>query len=160
MQSERKYSLLEAKSTLEAFCAYQERCSYELQKKMNTWNLDVEDQNILLADLISNNFLNEERFAEAYVSGKTRIKKWGRIKIRIELQRRFISEYSINKGLKTIDPDQYWEALLDLAARKWEALKMETNDYKRKMKIYSFLSAKGYETDIIRDAVDQVITQQ
>ena len=58
MKSERKYSLLEAKSKLEAFCAYQERCSYELQKKMNTWNLDVEDQNILLADLISNNFLN------------------------------------------------------------------------------------------------------
>jgi len=160
MQSERKYSLLEAKSRLEALCAYQERCSFELKNKMNTWHIDVEDQNILLADLISNNFLSEERFAEAYVSGKTRIKKWGRIKIRIELQRRFISEYSINKGLKSIDPDEYWDTLSDLASRKWSGLKTETNDYKRKMKTYRFLSSKGYENDLIRDAVEQVITQQ
>lgn len=127
---------------------------------MNTWHVDVEDQNILLADLISNNYLSEERFAEAYVSGKTHIKKWGRIKIRIELQRRFISEYSIKKGLKSIDSDEYWNALVNLASRKWLGLKTEPNDYKRKMKTYRFLSSKGYETDLIRDAVDYVITLQ
>jgi regulatory protein len=160
MQSERKYSLLEAKARLEALCAYQERCSFELRKKMNLWKMDFEDQDRLLSDLISNNFLNEERYAEAYVSGRTRIKKWGRIKIRIELKRKFISEYSINKGLKSIDLDEYWNNLYGLAERKWNALSSESDHYKRKAKTYRFLSSKGYETDLIRDAVDQILSKQ
>ena len=89
---------MEAKVKLEALCAYQERCSFELEKKMQLWGLDPENQRILLADLITNNFLNEERFAEAFVSGKINIKKWGRIKIKMELKRKFISDYSINKA--------------------------------------------------------------
>ena len=79
MNSGRKYSLLEAKTKLEALCAYQERCSQELDRKMRTWGLDQEDRDALLADLISNNFLSEERFAEAYVSGKVNIKRWWKL---------------------------------------------------------------------------------
>ncbi|MFT5777510.1 MAG: regulatory protein [Crocinitomicaceae bacterium] len=160
MQSERKYSLLEAKARLEALCAYQERCTFELRKKMGLWKMDFEDQDRLISDLISNNFLNEERYAEAYVSGRTRIKKWGRIKIRIELKRKFISDYSINKGLKSIDLDEYWNNLYGLAERKWNLLSAEKDLFKRKVKLYRFLSSKGYETDLIKDAVDQVINKQ
>lgn len=156
MKSERKYSLLEAKARLEALCAYQERCSFELIKKMNQWSIDREDQDRLLAELISSNFLSEERFAEAFTSGKIRIKRWGRIKIRTELKLRMISNYSIDKALKEIDPDEYWQNLLHLATRKWEMTAREKDDYNRKAKVYRFLASKGYETDLIKDAVDEI----
>lgn len=156
MKSERKYSLIEAKFKLEAYCAYQERCSFELEKKMRSWGIDSEDQGRLLAELISTNFLSEERFAEAYVSGKVRIKKWGRVKIRRELKQRHISEYSIKKGMASIDLDEYWDNLLHLAKRKWESITNERDSYKKKTKVYRYLSSKGYETDLLKDAVEEV----
>lgn len=157
MKSECKYSLLEAKTKLEALCAYQERCSFELNTKMISWGLDLEDRNRLLAELIASNFLNEERFAEAFTSGKVSIKKWGRIKIRIELKKRKISEYSINKALSLIDEDLYLENLRHLLEKKWISLSSEKNLYNKKMKVYRYLSSKGYETDLIKDCVEELI---
>ena len=159
MRSECKYSLLEAKSKLEALCAYQERCSFDLQKKMNSWGLDRDTQDRLLADLITNNFLNEQRFAEAFVSGKVRIKRWGRIKIRIELKKKMISDYSIKKGLEQIDGDEYWKNLTHLADRKWEDLKKEKDQFKRKGKLFRFLASKGYESDLIQMAIEELENQ-
>lgn len=156
MKSECKYSLLEAKTKLEALCAYQERCSFELNAKMITWGLDSEDRNRLLAELISSNFLNEERYAETYTSGKVRIKKWGRNKIRVELQKKHISEYSIKRAIGLIDENVYIENLKHLTERKWVALSSEKNLYNKKMKIYRFLSSKGYETDLIKDCVEEI----
>ncbi len=154
MGAEQKYSLLEAKTRLEALCAYQERCSYELEQKMIRWGVDREDRDRLLAHLIEYNFLNEERFAEAFVSGKINIKRWGRIKIRQELKRRHISDYSINKAINAIDPDTYTNNIRKLATQKFDALRSEQNSFKKKAKIYRFLTSKGYESDIIRDEVD------
>lgn len=155
MKSERKYSLLEAKARLEALCAYQERCSFELIKKMNLWFIDREDQDRLLAELISTNFLNEERFAEAFTSGRTRIKRWGKIKIRVELKKKMISNYSIDKALKGIDLDEYWANLIHITQRKWD-LSNENDPFKKKMKLYRFLNTKGYEADLIKDAVEEI----
>lgn len=154
MSSEGKYSLLEAKTKLEALCAYQERCSYELDKKMILWGVDYEDRNRLLSHLIEYNFLNEERFAEAFVSGKVNIKKWGKIKIRQHLKQKFISEYSIKKGLESISDEVYLGNLKKLAERKYLSLSGEKDDYPKKVKIYRFLSSKGYETDLIKEIVE------
>lgn len=157
MKSECKYSLLEAKTKLEALCAYQERCSFELNAKMISWGIDFEDRNRLLAELISSNFLNEERFAEAFTSGKIRIKKWGRNKVKIELQKRKISEYSIKKAFSLIDEDLYTKNLQNLAEKKWFSLSSEKNLYNKKMKVYRYLSSKGYETDLIKDCVEEFV---
>lgn len=157
MKSECKYSLLEAKTKLEALCAYQERCSFELNSKMITWGLDFEDRNRLLAELISSNFLSEERFAEAYTSGKVRIKKWGRNKIRVELQKKHISAYSIKRAFSLIDENTYIENLKHLTQKKWISLSSEKNLYNKKMKTYRFLSSKGYETDLIKDCVEELL---
>ena len=156
MKSECKYSLLEAKTKLEALCAYQERCSFELNSKMITWGVDFEDRNRLLAELISANFLSEERYAEAYTSGRVRIKKWGRNKIRVELQKKHISAYSIKRALSLIEEEVYIDNLNHLAEKKWDMLASETNLYNKKMKMLRFLSSKGYETDLINDAVEVI----
>lgn len=145
-----KYSILEAKQKVEAYCAYQERCDYEIRKKLRSWNMHHEDIDVLIADLISNNFLNEERFAEAYVSGKFRIKRWGKLKIMRELKFRQISDYSIKKAMAQIDDEAYWQTAKDLMAYK-ERMSTFKNDWDRKIKIKRFLASKGYENWLIND---------
>lgn len=150
MNRSSKYSLLEAKQKIEAFCAYQERCDLEVRQKLQSWYLHSEDIDILISDLISHNFLNEERFAEAYVSGKFRIKQWGRIKIRQSLKQKKISDYSINKALSQINDEEYILTLQTLAENKIVKAK---NDWERKIKIKSYLASKGYENDLINDVL-------
>lgn len=157
MSSECKYSFLEAKARLESLCAYQERCSFDLDKKMRTWGLNEEDRNALLAHLIENNFLSEERFAEAYVSGKTKIKRWGKIKIVNELKRKKISDYSIKRAFKELEEDLYEDNVRALIQRKYSDIKGDPKDYKNKVKVYRFLASKGYETDLIKREVERFL---
>jgi regulatory protein len=148
-----KYGLLEAKQKIESYCAYQERCDAEIRKKLASWFMDAEHVDVLISDLISNNFLNEERFAEAYVSGKFRIKKWGRVKIKRELKSRKISDYSIDKAIKQIDEEEYLETLKSLLEKKNIS---GQNQWEKKAKLKRFLSSKGYESNLIYDLLDKL----
>lgn len=153
---EPKYSLLEAKQKLEAYCAYQERCDQEVRKKMKDWFMYSEDVDILVSDLIQNNFLNEERFASAFVSGKFRIKRWGRIKIRQHLKQKNISDYSTKKGLKEIDEDEYLQTLNDLIESK-NRLMNAKNKWDRLAKLQRYMHSKGYENDLVRDGLSDLM---
>lgn len=148
-----KYTFLEAKFKLESLCAYQERCSFELQQKMIKWGVNEANQIILLDHLISNNYLDEERFVQTFISGKINIKRWGRIKIRKQLKQKFISEDLISKNIESIDIKVYKENLINLANKKEFLLKDEIDSYTKKIKIYRFLYSKGYEMDLIKDCV-------
>jgi regulatory protein len=150
VQQSPKYSLLEAKQKIEAFCAYQERCDFEIRKKLKSWHIYSEDIDILISDLITNNFLNEERFAEAFVSGKFRIKKWGRLKIKQHLKQKQISDYSINKGLSQIDEEEYLNTLIQLRNTKSKTIKAK-NEWDKKAKLTRYLSSKGFESNLIFD---------
>jgi len=152
-----KYTILEAKVKLEAYCAYQERCAFEISQKLRTWNMHYDDHDILIADLISNNFLNEERFAEAYASGKFNIKKWGKAKIKMHLKAKYISDYSINKALKSIDMDDYEDTLANLASKKWGNL--TGNHWEKIGKLQRFLQTKGYESEILNELMQSYITK-
>lgn len=152
MTGSQTYSFLEAKQKIESFCAYQERCDFEVRQKLFSWNLVPEDVDILISDLITNNFLNEERFAEAYVSGKFRIKKWGRIKIRQQLKLKKISAYSINKGMTIIDDEEYIQTARDLVESKSRLIKSK-NKWDKINKLKRYLSSKGYETELIHQVV-------
>jgi regulatory protein len=158
MKSECKYSFLEAKAKVEALCAYQERCQFEINLKLISWGFNAEERSQLIADLITNRFLDEERFASAYVSGKFRIKRWGRIKIKSHLAQKHVSTYSIEKALKEINLDDYWEALVYLAERKFVDLKREKDHWQKRVKLTRYLQSKGYEGDLIQDAVNNVFT--
>ncbi|MFD1553018.1 hypothetical protein DNU06_11865 [Putridiphycobacter roseus] len=156
MATPQKYSLLEAKAKLEALCAYQERCAQELTQKLFTWGFHTEDQDILIADLISNNFLNEERFAEAYASGKFNIKKWGRLKIKAHLKHKNISDYSIKKGLNNIEEEAYITTIEDLIDKKIPSLK--GNAWEQKGKLKNYLYQKGYENELINEIIHYKLT--
>ncbi len=150
------YSFLEAKAKLEALCAYQERCQYEMNQKLISWDFLEEQRNQLIADLISNNFINEERFASAFVSGKFRIKKWGKNKIKSHLRMKQISDYSIERGMNEIDPDEYWKTILELIEKKAKDLSTKKGDHwVKRAKIYTFLLSRGFESDLVSDAIKE-----
>jgi regulatory protein len=106
----------------------------------------------VLTELIISNFLNEERFALAYVSGKINIKKWGKIKVKQGLKLKKVPDKLLQKALNSIDSDKYLGNLKALAIKKSSVL-TEKNPLKRKYKLVSYLQNKGFENDLIFDVL-------
>ncbi|MHB8258893.1 MAG: regulatory protein RecX [Bacteroidia bacterium] len=149
MEKELKYytpqqALLKARD----WCAYQERCQQEVRDKLYSYGLKTDDVENLIAQLIDENFVNEERFAKAYAGGKFRIKKWGRVKIRQELKARRISDYCIKKGMAEIEWSDYIKTLKNLLTKKAKELK-EKSPIKKKYKLVRYAISKGYEQDLV-----------
>ena len=112
------------------------------------------DHNEIIATLIEENYLNEERFAIAFAGGKFRVKQWGRVKIKYELKQKQVSEYCIKKAMKQIEEEDYLQVLDKLAKEKYASLKAEQYLI-RKKKTMDYLIAKGFETDLVRKAVEK-----
>lgn len=110
----------------------------------------------IIVHLIQHNFLNEERFAKAYVRGKFRIKKWGKNRLVSELKFREISTYSINSALKEIDLEDYYNTLEALVKKQIENSK-ETNSFKKKKKIADYLLYRGWESQLIYDKIHELV---
>ena len=151
--SSASYSFEQALVKMEAWCAYQDRCLFEVQNKLNSWNIDFSVQEKIIEKLILNRFLDEKRFVESYVSGKVRIKRWGRIKIKYQLSQKRVDKKLIEQGLKNIDLEIYWDNLIALATRKSSEIKPSEDPWKAKQKIMTYLASKGYEQDLIFEAV-------
>ncbi|HSI76189.1 MAG TPA: regulatory protein RecX [Lunatimonas sp.] len=153
----KKISLAKAKERIAAYCAYQERCISEVRNKLDEFGLNPSHIDPILERLTKEGFLNESRFAEAFVRGRFTLKKWGRVRIRQELKMRDIPEDIIQEALNLIDYEEYWAVLQFLAERKWK-LTRETNELKKKAKVQRFLVFRGFENDLIRDVIEQITT--
>lgn len=145
----------QALQKLKHYCAYQERCHSEVREKLFSLGVWKQDQDAIIASLIEENYLNEERFAYAFAGGKYRMKHWGRQRIRYELKQKQVSDYSIKKALKQIDEEEYLQKLQELAGERYASLKAEQYLVRRK-KTQDYLIQKGYETDLILAAVAQL----
>jgi regulatory protein len=146
--SKTRYTPSQAKSKIAKYCAYQERCHQEVRDKLYSFGLSPDDVELLIYEMIQHDLLNEERFAVAFVRGKFIYKKWGRVKIKMELKRRKISDYCIKKGMKEIDGDKYEEVLQGLLEKKISSLKT-IKGYQKNYKAAQFVMNKGYEGDIV-----------
>ena len=130
------------------YCAKQERCQQDVINKLFELKVYGDEADEILIDLISNDFLNEERFAKAFARGKFRIKRWGKIKIVTELKKRNISEYCINKGLKEITNVEYIDTLQYLIQRQKQKSATK-NSFEQKNKIAKYCINKGYESNLV-----------
>lgn len=146
--NKKKYTPKQAKLKMESFCAYQERAQQEVRDKLYTWGLHSEDVENIIAELITENFLNEERFAKAFVRGKFRIKKWGKVKIIQHLKAKSISSPLIKIALREIDLDEY-EENLDTLIQKKIGSQADSLSLSEKAKLMRYLQSKGYENDLI-----------
>jgi regulatory protein len=139
----------------ESYCAYQERSQQEVRDKIYSWGLHQKEVENIISNLISSGFLKEERFAIAFASGKFRIKKWGRIKIKMALQLKKVSEPLIRKALSSID-DREYEKILKEVIRLREKTEEEKNPLKRKNKIASYVISRGFEPELVREIISQL----
>ncbi|MFZ3273377.1 MAG: regulatory protein RecX [Lutibacter sp.] len=156
MKNEKSYTVAEATKLMENFCAYQERCHKEVAQKLYDLNMIHEAREKITLHLLQHNFLNEERFSKAFARGKFSIKNWGRIRIVNELKFRNISPYNIKTALKEIDEDDYLKTLQIVAEKKAAVIK-EPNAFKKRSKLLTYLSSKGYESELIYEVVNGLI---
>ncbi|MDQ3292637.1 MAG: recombination regulator RecX [Bacteroidota bacterium] len=162
MQEPRKkktYTVKEALIKAAAYCAYQERTQQEVRNKLYSYGLEFEEVEETIIRLCAEKLIDEERFAKAYVRGKYSLKRWGRRKILLGLKAHQISDYCIRQGMKEIDPEIYWENLLYITEKKSRTEK-ENNPAMRKHKLTQFLLSKGYENDLIQDALQEVLREK
>ncbi len=151
------FTVDEIKKKMEYYCAYQDRCHQEVERKLSEFRVIPEARELILLHLMQHDFLNEERFAKSFARGKYRIKKWGRKRIIQELKVRQITTYNIKTALKEIDEEEYLSNLEKLAVSKNKEIK-ETNPYNRKQKLYRHLYNKGYESDLIQEIIKALIS--
>ena len=144
----------QALQKLKHYCAYQERCHSEVKEKLFTLSIWKKDQDQIIATLIEEGYLNEERFAIAFASGRFRIKHWGKVKIKYELKQKQVSEYSIKKAVKQIDDGAYMNTLKKLSKEKYESLKSDQY-LVRKKKTIDYLIGKGFEMDLVRGVMEK-----
>ncbi len=135
---------------LKHFCSYQERNHAEVRQKLYALGLFKKESEEVISDLIEEGYLNEERFAIQFASGKFRIKGWGRQKILHALKQKGISTYGIRKALDGIDQTEYLKTFARQADKKWLALKFEKNIFVKKTKWRNYLLQKGFEPSLMK----------
>ena len=155
MQPYKTYTVDEARKKIENYCAYQERCHKEVVQKLQSMHMIPEAIDTIVVHLLQHNFLNEERFAKAFVSGKFRIKKWGKQRITIELKQKDISKSIITSALKTINDVTYLNTFHALAEKKANSIK-DTNPFKKKKKLADYLLYRGWESHFVYDKVNDL----
>ncbi len=147
---------MDVKTTIWQYCNYQERSHRNVQDKLYQLGCNASEVGQLIADLIENDLLNEERFARSFARGKFRLKHWGRKKIVQQLRYHNISDYCIRKAISEIEDAEYFASLKKRAERKLDELSKERNHIAQKAKLYRYLLQKGYETDIISSVYEEI----
>ena len=150
------FTFEQALQKIKQYCAYQERCHSEVRDKLYSFGLNKMEVEEIISSLIIENYLNEERFAILFAGGKFRMKQWGKNKIKQALKLRRVSDYCINKALKEIDGSEYRKTFQKVAEQKVKTLKSEKNIFIKKRKLQDFLLQRGFESALIRDALNDL----
>lgn len=144
----KKYTTAQIAEKIRHYCAYQERSHNEVRTKLYNFGLYTSEIDELISSLITEGFLNEERYAKTFAGGKFRIKKWGRLKIVNALEGNGISKNCIQSGMKEIDPRDYLKTLTDILQKKVETL-TEPNVFIKRDKIARYAIQKGFEPELV-----------
>ena len=137
------------------YCSVQERCIQEVADKLRQWKVARPRAEEIMEQLISEDYLNEERFARLFAGGKFRINHWGKNKIIYELNKKNIPELYIQIGLQEIDEKEYYNQLKDMLVKKKREIR-ESNALKRKKKLMDFGMQRGFHYALVRQAIDDI----
>ena len=143
----------EAYLQLAALCAQAEHCQQEMRDKMRRWELDETVQNRIVARLVKERYVDDERYARAFVKDKIRYNKWGRRKVQQALWQKHIDADIQQQVLDEIDEKEYLDILRPLLKQKRKSIKAES-DYELNQKLVRFALGRGFGFDIIRQCLD------
>ncbi len=143
----------EAYLTLASLCASAEHCQWEMTEKMRRWELPDEAQARIMERLVKERYVDDERFARAFVKDKVRYNKWGRRKVEQALWQKHIDETVRQQVLDEVEDDEYIRILRPLLQQKRRSLKV-SNDYELNMKLIRFAISRGFTMDIIKQCVN------
>ena len=149
----------EAKEKIQRYCTYQERSHQEVRNKLFEFGLPRKDVDEIISDLITNGFLNEERFAKAFAGGKFRMKKWGRLKITHALEGKGVSKNCIQIALKEIDENSYVNTLQQLLSERSRFVE-EDNVYVLRERLSKYAIQKGYEPELVWREISVLIPKK
>ena len=138
---------------MQRYCAYQDRCHFEVRRKLLEQKVYGDDLEEIMAALVEDDFLNEERFARSFARGKFRIKQWGRLRIKRELKVRQISDYCIRKAMTEIDDEDYLRTAKDVAdmyMRKYDGRPA----FEQVQKAKAAMVRRGFEFDLIGSCIN------
>ena len=143
----------EAYLTLAALCAQAEHCQWEMLEKMRRWEVPEEAQARVMQRLVSERYVDDERYAQAFVKDKIRYNKWGRRKVDQALWQKHIDEDIRKRVLDEVDDDEYLSVLRPLLKQKRKSTKANS-DYELNQKLMRFAMGRGFTFDIIRQCID------
>lgn len=138
---------------LAQLCARAEHCQYELTEKMRRWGMSDEAQARVMQRLVSERYVDDERYTQAFVRDKIRYNKWGRRKVEQALWQKHIDKDIREQILNEVDDDEYLSVLRPLLKQKQKTLKGGT-DYERNQKLVKFALQRGFTYDIIRQCIN------
>ena len=130
------------------YCAYQERCVKDVKDKLKTYNIPETEKTKILDYLLENRFVDDERFAKAFVRGKVNQNGWGINKIRYHLVQKGIAKESIDEALEQTDEEVYRQRLVEILKVKAKSIKAET-EFERKRKLAAYAMQKGFEGALV-----------
>ena len=136
------------------YCAYQERCVKDVTEKLKTFELTQKEKDEILDYLIDNRFVNNTRFAQAFVKGKINQSGWGLNKIRFHLAQKGIDKAIIDEALQTYDEETYRQRLLDILKSKSKTVKAE-NDFEKNRKLAAYAMQKGFEANLVWEVIKE-----
>lgn len=133
------------------YCAFQERTHQEVKMKLHGYGVGWTDISEIVSKLIEEGFLNEERYAAAFVGGKFRIKQWGRKKIELELKKKQVSDYNIRVALRDeINPFEYEQTIMKIIEKKWKSIRPESDtNFTKQAKTRAYLFQRGFESNLV-----------
>ncbi|MBI9056145.1 MAG: RecX family transcriptional regulator [Labilibaculum sp.] len=157
-KQKKEISAQSALSKVMFICSRQEKCCFDIRKKLRDWNLSYDDQDEIIQTLIEEKFLNEERYTNFYVRDKFRFNKWGKIKISHHLKQKQIPDNLIENALEQINEKDYKESLGDILSHKIKSIK-EDDPYQLRAKLYRFAQGRGFESHLALNFIDKLISE-
>lgn len=151
--NKRSLSKKEALMKCTALCSRAEYSVYDIKEKLYKWGVESREQDEVIEYLCKNNYINEKRYAECFVSEKFRISHWGRIKIGYALRQKRIDEQHITSAFEIIDEEVYFDTLKKVVRDK---SKGDISDFKKKASVYNFALSRGFEPELINRALKEI----
>ena len=145
----------EARLKAEAYCAMSEHCTDDVCRKLEQWGAPLSAYDSILEYLKKEKYVDDRRYAIAFVRDKYRFNQWGRIKIAQALRMKQIGSEEICQAMEEVDEAEYLDILTSAISRKLPTIKA-VNDYERRGKLVRFAASRGYEVDKILHCLDRI----